>query len=1750
MKRPSALRAIILYPLNALVEDQLRRLRSTLDSDAVHYWLGKERGGNFITFGRYTSLTPVSGPETDPSRSRLRSALREAEEQQKELLKALRQYPSMDIAKDYFPRLDGGEMWSRWDMQETPPDILITNYSMLNIMLMRSIENSIFEKTRAWLEEPHHPERVFHLIIDELHAYRGTPGTEVAYIIRLLLSRLGLKLDSPKLRILATTASLDPSSKGKKFLREFFGRDNFEFIETSQKQPQGTYTDMQTYQRAFERFALRVQPDPLDPMAPPNKESNVALEAMKTLAERLGAPSETTLSAKESLGRALISINAPDSLRDACQAVNGSVRPTQIPHLDKKLFPNADTRGIASPALRGLLLALGMSEVNGRSPQPVRGHLFFHNLQNIWACCNPNCNDTKVHASRNQQQGKGSTPTVGALYTTHRLSCPACGSRVLDLIVCEVCGDIFLGGYKAKSVTGDPPILTADQPDLENMPDRVVVEQRYEQYAVFWPLPGEQSAWSTEPQQPTWIQQDSRTKKPIQRKWVKAKLNQATGQLIIGKKPPEPGQIPGWLYSIADEHTKERALPSRCPRCDADYHAHQNPSPLRNHRTGFQKSCQVLASAALREIPQLGKTTEMNTRVQSSRKLVIFSDSRQDAAKLAAGMERDHYRDMVRLSLIHSFSQYWRDLEAFLGVLVDQSSASLPKLKALNAELYTKIVDSEKEPEIERYKKFMIANPELSREGNNWWQGLPFIVRAVYEDWLATLRQYPGRVPLWSLQGVIRDTLLELGLCPGGTNFKEKNYNTGLGRSERWRPWYECYDWTNSPATQTYPIQQEQTKHLSYLESKLIAELMYALFPHIARTLEGLGQGWVSYDLPEGITQTTVQATDTVVRQLATRRRHIYSGHYPPGTKEEMPTYATKYLSTVGVSQEDVKQQLLQSDATTSTGRGLALDPKGLYLVPPPEITEKGRQPGYRCESCNAFYLHPAAGACPECNKRLIADTTLSDFDYYVYLSKQSGPPFRMNCEELTGQTDRNNRVQRQRWFQDIFINKEISAVQGIDLLSVTTTMEAGVDIGALLATMMANMPPRRFNYQQRVGRAGRRGVGVSLAITFCRGRSHDDFYFLRTESMTGDPPPPPYVDMSSEPILRRVLVKEVLRQAFETSKKTSAEAEANGNTESVHGEFGTTTEWREKYRQQIADWLQNPKHLPAMQSVIDILRIETKWHGTAGLAFRDQMQDYLLDELIPQIDSIIDDESYSQDALSERLANAGLLPMFGFPTRVRMLYTKWPPSGVPWPPEEGTVDRDLDIALSQFAPGSQTVKDKAVYTACGVVDLRPAGNAVQTQPGFFPDLNKLNSHPIGICGNCQAVRYLPAMQQFNPGNQKPEPIICTVCNTPSAMLPLDTREPKGFFTDLQPQDFEGQFEWTARSTRPTLNIDAAATTLSIVNNAAVGAIWDNIHTINDNAGAGGFDFYDARIDDTLKPGAYTVEPENTRRVKAEGPSRRVALLSRRRTDVLLVDIQDWPKGIFADPMKVEGRASWYSFAFWLRIVAGALLDVDPQELQSGFRSLIGSGVHNPIGQAFLCDQLENGAGYCRYLAQPSEFQKMLQQADATYVSSNGLPSVASKWMNRATSIDHGLSCDTSCNLCIRDFGNLAYHGLLDWRLALDMARVASSGQSRVDLFSNWNGQPNPWRNLVEGTIAPVPTLLRQLGYNEPYSFGMVRVYKHSRQKKLLIECHPLWQEGHPDYQSTYADAQRQFSDCEIKPMNPFMVLRRPAAYI
>lgn len=1722
VRRPAAVRALILYPLNALVEDQLRRLRQTLDNDQVRGWLDANRGGNRITFGRYTGLTPISGAESNAGIGRLQKELGAMEQSYQQIMAGS---SATKDAKWYFANPDGAEMWSRWDMQDTPPDILITNYSMLNIMLMRSIEASIFDDTRRWLEnDPYrdtdHPLHIFHLVVDELHAYRGTPGTEVAYIIRLVLDRLGVAPDSRQLRILTTTASLSDTDKGRKFLREFFGRDfsdptRFSFITGHESPPKNNARfNLSGYSKPLAAFAQRVQPEPTAPMRPIEPNDENVYQAISHLAQQLEKTPRKHLHAELRLGEALADLDVADAIRDAVISKHGSIRATQIPHLDKILFDTPDDT--ISDAMRGLLLALGLAkqEVTGRSPQPVRGHLFFHNLLNLWACSNPDCTDISCDPQRHAQD----KPTIGAVYANHRLTC-TCGSRVLDLIVCEVCGEVYLGGFKHFAKDGKILVLTADEPDLEGMPDRSVTSRNHGQYALLWPVD-----WHTiKPETENW------TVEGKQRRWTKAALNTATGIVRVSVSEVQENEIPCYMYTVTNGEL-EPELPTTCASCDADYRRKEkNRTPLRNHRTGFQKACQVLAAGLLREMPE-------SSAHESTRKLVIFSDSRQDAAKLAAGMERDHYRDVLRMALVQALERYWENLVGYIRLSEPKKSA-LDMLREISPQLYEAVNQPTDAEDHARMNYFVNTHGDLDGEAIRWMNGRPSVNKEVYRNWIDLISRYGGAVSLSKLINIIAVQLLRLGVNPGGTAHDVMRYF-----DEREYPWYDCYQWDNDPITNKIPLTPLQERLVERIRASLMSEVMYALFPHMARSLEGLGQGWVTYNSKKPEDDRIRLATNLVIRQLGSRRRHKYADHFIPGEKVDLPKPVKDFLSCAQINMNDVVHELQSNGVIVGGLSGASLDPHKLYLAPAPTTNGNGQCDGYRCPSCNAFYLQTGLGICPDCSdeKRrveLISDETRPDYDYYTYLSSESGEPFRMNAEELTGQTDKDERPRRQRHFQEIFIGDEIPKVQGIDLLSVTTTMEAGVDIGSLLAVQMANMPPRRFNYQQRVGRAGRRNAGVSLAVTFCRGRSHDDYYYYRPESMTGDVPPPPYVDMSSKSIFLRVLRKEVLRAAFGDFQMDES------RSDNVHGEFGDANQWQSQNRHQVEEWITAREHEAQIRSIIQSLAIQTDWQGNQ--AEEDQLYDYILHDFISEIDRVTEDTSFTQPVLSERLANAGLLPMFGFPTRVRVLYIEWPFSARRML-EGGSVDRDLDIAISQFAPGSQTVKDKAVHTALGVVELLPQGSGeTGANPGFYPPLNE-PSRKIGLCSNCRAV--VPYSDQSDTIRESDPKIsfVCPVCDTQNLRV-VDAREPRSFFTDQNPQDYEGQFEWQPRATYPSLSFQRNSQD-TIVSNARISSISDQVISINDRGGEGGFVFYNALVKSRKKvlasstSGAYTTNSSNGRGVTIEKVNEgyRIALMARRKTDILIAGIDAWPQGIFADPITVEGRSAWFSFAFWLRTIASAYLDIDPEELQSGTRTYSSDGV--PFAEAFLCDKLENGAGYCHFLGQPEVFETLLKHADP-HANPNLQESIAKKWMQQSH-----LSCDTSCNKCLRDYNNMPYHGLLDWRLALDMARIAS-GKSQVDLVSPWEDYQNPWLSIIQDAI---PTALRKLHFSSIEMFDDLRVFIRTinNRNKILIETHPLWSIQHPAYVEVKRQVRQRYPNHEIERMNPFRAIRRPSDYV
>jgi len=203
---------------------------------------------------------------------------------------------------------------------------------------------------------------------------------------------------------------------------------------------------------------------------------------------------------------------------------------------------------------------------------------------------------------------------------------------------------------------------------------------------------------------------------------------------------------------------------------------------------------------------------------------------------------------------------------------------------------------------------------------------------------------------------------------------------------------------------------------------------------------------------------------------------------------------------------------------------------------------------------------------------------------------------------------------------------------------------------------------------------------------------------------------------MRREAILKRVLAKEVLRQAFSTLGLFTGQGGDN-----VHGEFGDAEAWNLllpggtapgiTVSEFVDEWIQN--HVDAISETCDVLLAFT---ASDLQAQRAELVNYAMTQLVDEVTAVTTDPRLPQRSLSERLANAGILPMFGFPTRVRNLFHDRPGGTYEWPPE-GVVDRELNIAISQFAPGSETVKDGLIHTSIGVVDYLPQRNRAIEQP-------------------------------------------------------------------------------------------------------------------------------------------------------------------------------------------------------------------------------------------------------------------------------------------------------------------------------------------------------------------------------------------------------------------------------------------------
>jgi ATP-dependent helicase YprA (DUF1998 family) len=228
-----AMRALILYPMNALVNDQLTRLRMLFGNPHLAAWVRQHYGTKRpVRFGMYTSRTPYPGLMSIEKNNRqlkplldVYLKLEQEQPEQARQLKVRGRWPELDLKRLQEAAQAGKtsigendyELFTRHQMQVCCPDILITNYSMLEYMLMRPIERTVFQQTADWLKQD--TANTLLIVLDEAHLYNGVTGAEVALLLRRLQARLGI--DRERVRYILTSASLDTGDDGKRDILDF-----------------------------------------------------------------------------------------------------------------------------------------------------------------------------------------------------------------------------------------------------------------------------------------------------------------------------------------------------------------------------------------------------------------------------------------------------------------------------------------------------------------------------------------------------------------------------------------------------------------------------------------------------------------------------------------------------------------------------------------------------------------------------------------------------------------------------------------------------------------------------------------------------------------------------------------------------------------------------------------------------------------------------------------------------------------------------------------------------------------------------------------------------------------------------------------------------------------------------------------------------------------------------------------------------------------------------------------------------------------------------------------------------------------------------------------------------------------------------------------------------------------------------------------------------------------------------------------
>ncbi|PQB04124.1 DEAD/DEAH box helicase [Aureitalea marina] len=1686
-KRPTAIKAIIIYPMNALVEDQLTRLRSSLDSNQVRDFCDNELNGHRLFFGRYNSSSPVSGSlhkfgengiEVNTSKWRqLEKELNNIRNTSNEIQNYLANDDSLgDDEKleieSNFQKLDGAEMRSRFDMHESPPDVLITNFSMLSIMLMREVESEMFNKTKKWLNaetdwdienmteaqrEVEKTERVFHLVIDELHLYRGTEGTEIAYLLRLLYNRLGLDPSSKKIRFLASSASLDGQEGTEEFeysqafLKGFFGlTENMNVISGKYILPKKVDSGSIDSEMLIEIGKYGRDSNHLE-------ENEFEIEISKFIDTKLGGNDGNKLLSY------LTNINENEYL---CSKVtrafefqdseSSPIRFRPYPVYNDKLIDAAnDFKSIArkvfgdledhqlEKAIRGLLIVRGLmdthkealkeynEDLNWKPNLPrFRLHFFIRNIEGLWATLSDDPSlSSNIEASPFDTLFKESQ-------ITHNKK------RVFEGLYCENCGTTMIGGtkipnHKDHNYTFHGELISTP-PEIEGIPERsqsARVEMRSEHdYGVFWPKNINNQAVQD-------LLSDGT--------WEKRHLGLRDGRLYFAA---QNDTVSGLYYtpnSVGNLSTDSgTALPPICPNCSSDYTRRRRNSPIRGFRTGFGKTNQVLAKELFKAIPKSEK---------KPRKLVAFSDSREESARFANDIEKENYNEIVKELLVSQRNEV--DI-AFELV------RSLESGDTAKAKLYSTQLDDKTAEEINQ--AFVLENAGIANQEQ--------------KRFLLDIKKKSLKVEklidkiIW---GLVKQGINPAGPSASNRRIEVRTSGTYLERTESWK---DCFTWDSGiPEINTSKIRNdgERESLLNFIREKIMLEIARFLFGRLFYSIEssGLAQVMITSGIQSPINSLNddiyLEVLNSSARILGDSFRYLPSDYQYNSLRDYKGVPALRRYIEAVAFRHGLDPELLGNhvwdDITNKFSHADGLLNLSSLRLKFASVNDTA----YRCGGCRTVHLHNSGGICKTCNSVLTDSMKLEAGEvqkgnFYAQQFARVEDSIRMRCEELTGQTD--NQLERQRLFKGI-ITGENKIVEEIDLLSVTTTLEVGVDIGSLQAIYQGNMSPMRFNYQQRVGRAGRAGQAFNIALTYCRGRNHDEFFFNNPERMTGDLAPVPFLSQSQAQILHRMAIKGILRRYFFDQYDR-----LNGG---VHGEFGELQTFfaNKDNINTMFNWLSDESNWrDIFKTLCQNLYVDKLLYEDYDL---EGFKKWLLGDFKDKFCSL--NENQSSMDLAETMAEVGLLPMSGMPTGIRSMILGFKKEDGSNSYSAQTIDRPLDRAIFDFAPGSQKTKDKRIYTSVGLTpkisEIYFDFSSNSYVPRIFGD--QPFGSPTWVIVNSQ--NNILRTELYQDGQTKPDDEIDKNAETAHLVV-----IPNAFRTDYSPKPQDREVDQEVSTSKPLLFSEASSSHSEEKKHGSSNVSLSNTDytwRLNTNGGDGfrmkrvsteylraplhnqyisldlknklGRGFNEAVKDQFIQGIINGSSP-----TEGNPP---ISLGARKTTNIFRLFPVELNLKLDINPFhsrdvgkKVSAKGAYHSAAFLLQRCLADDRDVSPEEIELAAvtEHLLEDGTERSVGKLILADELSNGSGFVEHLYKQIDF----------FVEMCLSPKPENRYTSSFINEEHAKVCKTSSYKDLQNYRNLNYHGILDWRLGVCLLRVMKDSNFLVGLDNDWRSiEINDW---------------------------------------------------------------------------------------